>query len=455
MSLQSALARCAAQLNDLGSTTHHLDDVDYRSLNTQLIRVLQAMERVHDLILAWGGTNDTFFGKLKRALISRHFHEEFVQCNQQLSDCMGDLRGDATLQMFIEHVTIPESLNWAREDQQDSYADLQMMPSAIVSAAETQNELNSHLADQGLNFQELKVGLEAHGVTIASLEYGFEQLDFKVDDLESKLDLYTYHHESRNAKDLSTEISKLEELLQQDNSVSGGKVHEMLPSKTNFLSENMPRLTIPYSELRIVEEVGSGGFGTVYRGTWQGNEVAYKQVMIRHGSTKGTKRQVLALYKEAYAMSLLRSPLVCGLYGVTLEAQHYGLVLPFYRGGTLDDFLRDEQVQVTEQMYVHLALSIATAMVCLHNRSVPVVHGDLKSRNVQLAVPWKPGVLPQLVLCDFGLSSVKMDVQSTVGTSTVTEKQGGGTLNWKAPELLEQNAKVTKESDVYAFAMVM
>lgn len=165
------------------------------------------------------------------------------------------------------------------------------------------------------------------------------------------------------------------------------------------------------------------------------------------------------MYKEAYIMSLMRSPLICSLYGVTLEAPHYGLVLPFYSGGALDDFLHDDKVQMTQDMYLHMALSMATAMAHLHNGSHPVVHGDLKSRNVLLAVPWKQGVVPKLVLCDFGLSTVKIDVQSTVAGTTMasvaTQKHGGGTLNWKAPELFEQDAEATKESDMYAFAMLM
>ncbi|KAK3253508.1 hypothetical protein CYMTET_37235 [Cymbomonas tetramitiformis] len=158
-------------------------------------------------------------------------------------------------------------------------------------------------------------------------------------------------------------------------------------------------------------------------------------------------------------MSLMRSPLVCSLYGVTLEAPHYGLVLPFHSGGALDDFLRDDEVQMTQDMYLRMALSLATAMEHLHTSLEPVVHGDLKSRNVLLAAPWKQGELPKLVLCDFGLSTVRCDVQSTQASTTMPSmatgnRGGGGTVNWMAPELFE-GSKPSNESDVYAFAMLM
>ncbi|KAK3246932.1 hypothetical protein CYMTET_43545 [Cymbomonas tetramitiformis] len=457
MSLQSALARFAATLHEASSRTQQLEEEDYHSLNTQLIRVLQSMERAHDLIQAWGGAKHTFFGKLKRALISRHFHEEFLECNQQLSDCLADLRGDAILQMFTKQISLPDPSTWPAENQEDSHADLQMMPSAIASIAKSQTELASSLAAVHLSVQEMKSGLEAQGVTAASLEKGFMHMEMKLDHIEGKLDQYNINV-SQNFDDMQMQMKKIEELLRTNSDV-GKKAPRKTSSKRRFLQEKMPHLAIPYADLRILQEVGSGGFGTVYWGTWQGNEVAYKEIVIESNNERASKRQILELYKEAYIMSLLRTPLVCGLYGVTLEAPHYGLVLPYYSGGALDDFLRDTQVQMTEDMCLHMALNMATAMAHLHSCSPPIIHGDLKSRNVLLEVPWKPGVQPKLVLCDFGLSTVKMDVQSTVGGSTLasmaTQKHGGGTLNWKAPELFEQEADVTKQSDVYAFAMVM
>ncbi|KAK3266446.1 hypothetical protein CYMTET_24936 [Cymbomonas tetramitiformis] len=458
MSLQSSLSRFATSLHEASSRTQQLEAEDYHSLNMQLIRVLQVMERAHDLIQAWGGAKHTFFGKLKRALLSRHFHEEFLECSQQLSDCLADLRGDAILQMFTKQISLPDSSTWPAENQEDSHADLQMMPSAIVSMVKSQAELLSSLAVVRLEVEELKSGLEAHGVTAASMEKGFVRLEIKLGHIEGKLDQQTINF-SQNFDDMQMQMKKIEELLRTNSDVGKKALGDKPSSKRRFLQGKMPHLSIPYADLRILQEVGSGGFGTVYRGTWQGSEVAYKEIIIEANNERASKRQILELYKEAYIMSLLRTPLVCALYGVTLEAPHYGIVLPYYSGGALDDFLRDKQVKMTEDMCLHMALNMATAMAHLHNYSPPITHGDLKSRNVLLEVPWKPGMMPKLVLCDFGLSTVKLDVQSTVGGSTLasmaTQKHGGGTLNWKAPELFEQESDVTKQSDVYAFAMVM
>eukprot|EP00854_Cymbomonas_tetramitiformis_P021214 gene21214-25486_t len=290
LSLQSAMSRFAARLHEAGPATKQLNEDNYRSLNTQLLRVLQAMERAHDLIQAWGGAKYTFFSKLKRALLSRHFHEEFVECNQQLSECLDDLRGDAVLQMFVSQISLPDSSSWQGEDHNDSYTDMQAVPAAIAAMAESQTELHSSLSSVHLNMHELKTGLEAHGVTTASLEKGFAQLELKLDKIESKLDLNA-SHVSQNLDDMKSELNKLRSFLQQSNSDGNTGGGGPRASKGQFLKDKMPSLSIPFMELRLMGEVGSGGFGTVFRGSWQGNEIAYKHILIDTSNKKSTERQ--------------------------------------------------------------------------------------------------------------------------------------------------------------------
>eukprot|EP00854_Cymbomonas_tetramitiformis_P022029 gene22029-26537_t len=291
LSLQSSMSRFAAKLHQAGPVTEQLTEDDYRSLNTQLLRVLQAMERAHDLIQAWGGAKYTFFSKLKRALLSRHFHEEFLECNQQLSECLADLRGDAMLQMFVKQISLPDSSGWPGEDVHDSHTDMQAIPVAIAAMAESQAELHASLASVHLNVHELKSGLEAHGVTAANLEKGFAKLEMKLDKIESKLDLNAAHV-SQNLDDMKGELSKLRNLLQRTNSDGPAGGGGPRASKGQFLREKMPHLGIPFKELRLMGEVGSGGFGTVYRGSWQGSEIAYKQILINASNKKSAEKQV-------------------------------------------------------------------------------------------------------------------------------------------------------------------
>ncbi|KAK3282524.1 hypothetical protein CYMTET_9742 [Cymbomonas tetramitiformis] len=145
-----------------------------------------------------------------------------------------------------------------------------------------------------LNVQELKSGLEAHGVTAASWEKGFVKLEIKLGRIETKLD---------SLEDIKVEMSKIEEMMQHNHDASRANKNERggTSYKGQFLREKMPHLSIPCANLRIVEEVGSGGFGTVYGGFWQGTEVAYKEIMIDAGDKRGTERQVRPLNADVLA----------------------------------------------------------------------------------------------------------------------------------------------------------
>eukprot|EP00854_Cymbomonas_tetramitiformis_P007114 gene7114-8487_t len=115
-------------------------------------------------------------------------------------------------------------------------------------------------------------------------EKGFVKLEIKLGRIETKLD---------SLEDIKVEMSKIEEMMQHNHDASRANKNERggTSYKGQFLREKMPHLSIPCANLRIVEEVGSGGFGTVYGGFWQGTEVAYKEIMIDAGDKRGTERQ--------------------------------------------------------------------------------------------------------------------------------------------------------------------
>eukprot|EP00854_Cymbomonas_tetramitiformis_P025439 gene25439-31069_t len=127
ISIRSSLVRLGTKLHEARLESKvTLNEDEYRLLYTQLRCVLRAIERAHDLIQAWGAdARGTFFGKLKRALLSNDFHEEFVECNQELSEHLADLRGEAMLQMFMKSISLPSSDAWREENCQDSVSDLQ------------------------------------------------------------------------------------------------------------------------------------------------------------------------------------------------------------------------------------------------------------------------------------------------------------------------------------------
>ncbi|KAK3254090.1 hypothetical protein CYMTET_36681, partial [Cymbomonas tetramitiformis] len=385
---------------------------------------------------------------LKRALLSNHFHEEFVECRQELSDCLEDLRGDMTLHMFMTSTSLPSAAGWAQEDQADSTVDMASLSEDISRVAGSQQRLEQQLAQQHMGIGEFLRELERNGVTASMLQDAMGRVEDKVDNISVQISRI------EGAQiNIQEEMAKNLELLMKIESEKSSLGRKSGISKRNTMMEKMPAMTIPYNAITIRQEVGHGGFGIVHKAIWEGNTVAYKELSIDNV----TKRILKQLYSEAYVMNLLRHPNICGFFGIVLDKPHYGLVMNFYNGGSLDEILQDDDIDLPSQVYIPMARSMASAMLHLHSSKPLVLHGDLKSRNVLLAKPYDPnsGEIPVCILCDFGLSKVKSDsstMASTVGTTQ--SGRGGGTLNWTPPELMNGGAH-SKASDVYTFGMVL
>ncbi|DAZ92851.1 TPA: hypothetical protein N0F65_012475 [Lagenidium giganteum] len=86
-----------------------------------------------------------------------------------------------------------------------------------------------------------------------------------------------------------------------------------------------------------------------------------------------------------------------------------------------------------------MALGVAHALEYLHNRPTPIIHRDVKAKNVLLTEQL------QTKLIDFGISRDRTQETMTAGV---------GTPYWSAPEVLEGN-RYTEKSDIYSFGVLL
>jgi serine/threonine protein kinase len=140
----------------------------------------------------------------------------------------------------------------------------------------------------------------------------------------------------------------------------------------------------------------------------------------------------------------LRSPFILPFLGAssTTGPPPWILVSPYMKNRDILKYLQSKQGARCEK--VALIHQIAQGMAYLHSRDI--IHGDFKASNVLVTDEGKA------VICDFGLSRLKMDVYRK--SKGDTSKVVAGTLRWLSPELLN-SGKLTWESDVYAFAMAI
>ena len=106
---------------------------------------------------------------------------------------------------------------------------------------------------------------------------------------------------------------------------------------SNFTSDELKRFYPPHiswSELRVEEVIGAGGFGKVFRGYYRGHEVAVKAARRDPDEDANeTKEKVL---QEGKLFWLLKHKNIVGLHGVCLEEPNLCLIMEYARGGALN-----------------------------------------------------------------------------------------------------------------------
>ena len=185
----------------------------------------------------------------------------------------------------------------------------------------------------------------------------------------------------------------------------------------------------------IVELVGKGGMGEVYRAqdTRLDRSVAIKVLPERLSKDENYRRR---LEREAKTISQLQHPHVCMLHDVGFsdvdEALSY-LVMEYLEGETLEDRLDHGPLSLDEAL--RIGREIAEAMEAAHRRGI--VHRDLKPGNVMLT---EHGTK----VLDFGLAKGIEDALVDAGTDAPTRtraitQEGAlvGTVPYMAPEQLE------------------
>jgi serine/threonine protein kinase len=197
--------------------------------------------------------------------------------------------------------------------------------------------------------------------------------------------------------------------------------------------------TILNNRYRIVQLMGRGGFGAVYR--------AWDQTLNRPCALKEnqeTSTQAIRQFsQEAILLANLNHPCLPRVIDhFSLPEQGQYLVMDFVEGEDLRDKLERSFEPLVEREVVPWIIQICDAVVYLHSQPQPVIHRDIKPSNIRITPQGRA------ILVDFGIAKV---FDPRTPTSTAAKAVTAG---YSPPEQYGQG-KTDVRSDIYALGATL
>jgi hypothetical protein len=191
-----------------------------------------------------------------------------------------------------------------------------------------------------------------------------------------------------------------------------------------------------WGTLKVLELVGKGGFGKVYRAKDMfDRDVALKLFPLdRDGSSELVNR----VLREGTLLAKIKHPNVVVVHGVDLSAGYAGLWMEFVNGRTMEDELKARGTLSAEEA-TNIGLDVCRALAAVHGRGI--LHRDVKAQNVMREQGGRT------VLMDFG-----------AGSESIVNAEGAidvaGTPLYLAPEVFEKKP-ATRASDIYSLGVLL
>ena len=198
---------------------------------------------------------------------------------------------------------------------------------------------------------------------------------------------------------------------------------------------------LPREEVHISQTIlGTGGWGYVAKGTYQGQSVAVKCLHREILSPQNEGR----VRREISIMAQVRHPNLLLLIGAVLTVEGKG---PLIITELLDKSLRSayEDRSLEEKSKLPVLRDVASALTYLHSHRTPIIHRDVSSANVLLETTRKQS-LWKAKLSDFGSANL----------SHLATTPAEGAAVYAAPEVsTEDRSRQTHKIDVYSFGVLM
>jgi len=195
-----------------------------------------------------------------------------------------------------------------------------------------------------------------------------------------------------------------------------------------------------FPELEILELLGAGGMGAVYKALQKklDRAVALKILPLETARDPAFAERFA---REAKALARLNHPNIVAVYDFGQSGPYYYFIMEFVEGTNLRGLIQDKSLEPRQAL--ELVIQICTALQFAHDERI--VHRDIKPENILIS---KKG---QVKIADFGLAKL-MGPRPDSGLTA--SQMMMGTLNYMAPEQRENSKNVDHRADIYSLGVV-